>query len=105
MSRETYLAPQICPSIPESLFYKNKLTLKRCSYCDNETVDGVEFPGFPASLEPQTGEHERLVIADMSSNFLSRHVDIRKYAAIFGGAQKNIGMCSLRQCSLICIDP
>lgn len=61
-------------------------------YCDNETVDGVEFPGFPASLEPQTGEHERLVIADMSSNFLSRHVDIRKYAAIFGGAQKNIGI-------------
>ena len=27
----------------------------------------------------------------MSSNFLSRPVDVRKHAAIFGGAQKNIG--------------
>ena len=55
-------------------------------YCDNETVDGVEFPGFPKSLEPQGGESqddERLVVADMSSNFLSRKVDVRKFAVIF----------------------
>ncbi|GAM83744.1 hypothetical protein ANO11243_017340 [Dothideomycetidae sp. 11243] len=56
-------------------------------YCDNETVDGVEFPSFPACLEDGT----RLVVADMSSNFLSRKVDVRKYSAIFGGAQKNVG--------------
>ena len=61
------------------------------SYCDNETVDGVEFPGFPKSLEPQVGEEERLIVADMSSNFLSRKFDIRNYAVVFGGAQKNIG--------------
>ena len=54
-------------------------------YCDNETVDGVEFPKFPECLEPQgQGEDdERLVVADMSSNFLSRHIDVRKYAVIF----------------------
>lgn len=28
----------------------------------------------------------------MSSNFLSRKVDVNKYAVIFGGAQKNIGI-------------
>ncbi|MCJ1247839.1 Phosphoserine transaminase [Trapelia coarctata] len=63
-------------------------------FCDNETVDGVEFPSFPKSLEPQgqDEEVERLVVADMSSNFLSRHVDVPKYAVIFGGAQKNIGI-------------
>lgn len=60
-------------------------------YCDNETVDGVEFPGFPSGVEAQPGEEERLVIADMSSNFLSRPVDVQKHAVIFGGAQKNIG--------------
>ena len=60
-------------------------------YCDNETVDGVEFPGFPASLEAQSEDDERYVVADMSSNFISRHVDVRKFAVIFGGAQKNIG--------------
>jgi phosphoserine aminotransferase len=54
-------------------------------YCDNETVDGVEFPGFPKVLEPQGSdeEDERLVVADMSSNFLSRKVDVSKYAVIF----------------------
>ena len=62
-------------------------------YCDNETVDGVEFPSFPQSLESQGQDHEdeRLVVSDMSSNFISRRVDVSKYAVIFGGAQKNIG--------------
>lgn len=70
------------------------LNPKWCSYCDNETVDGVEYPGFPSSLEPQAGEYERLIVADMSSNFLSRSFDISKYAVVFGGAQKNIGTSS-----------
>lgn len=60
-------------------------------YCDNETVDGVEFPSFPQILEPSHQE-DRLIVADMSSNFISRRVDVRKYAVIFGGAQKNIGI-------------
>ncbi|KAF2640717.1 phosphoserine aminotransferas-like protein [Massarina eburnea CBS 473.64] len=57
-------------------------------FCDNETVDGVEFPSFPHSLD---GDDAPLVCGDMSSNFISRKVDVRKYAIIFGGAQKNIG--------------
>lgn len=54
-------------------------------YCDNETVDGVEFPALPQSLEPSS-EHpddDRLIVTDMSSNFLSRRVDVSKYAVIF----------------------
>ncbi|KAJ8606714.1 hypothetical protein MRB53_040733 [Persea americana] len=51
-------------------------------YCDNETVDGVEFRSSPDGHN---------LVADMSSNFLSRPVDVRKHAVIFGGAQKNIG--------------
>lgn len=57
-------------------------------FCDNETVDGVEFASFPKSL---AGDEGRLIVADMSSNFISRKVDVRKYAVIFGGAQKNVG--------------
>lgn len=49
-------------------------------YCDNETVDGVEFPAFPTVLEDGA---ERLVVCDMSSNILSRKVDVKKYALIF----------------------
>lgn len=51
-------------------------------YCDNETVDGVEF-----QAAPNLGN----LVADMSSNILSRPVDVKKHVAIFGGAQKNIG--------------
>ncbi|KAL8993855.1 MAG: hypothetical protein Q9188_007218 [Gyalolechia gomerana] len=63
-------------------------------YCDNETVDGVEFPSFPKCLghSSQNQDDSPLVVADMSSNFLSRRVDVSKYAVIFGGAQKNIGI-------------
>lgn len=57
-------------------------------FCDNETVDGVEFPSFPKSLE---GDDAPIVVADMSSNFISRKVDVKKHGVIFGGAQKNIG--------------
>ncbi|KAL7359484.1 phosphoserine aminotransferase [Histoplasma ohiense] len=68
-------------------------------YCDNETVDGVEFQGFPACLEAPEGdvaeEDERLVVADMSSNFLSRKIDVRKFAVIFAGAQKNVGVAGI----------
>jgi phosphoserine aminotransferase len=54
-------------------------------FCDNETVDGVEFQQFPKSLEPQGGNEadERIVVADMSSNFISRKVDVSKYSVIF----------------------
>jgi len=42
-------------------------------------------------LDSDSDATDRLVVADMSSNFLSRNVDVQKYAVIFGGAQKNVG--------------
>ncbi|MFB0974049.1 MAG: 3-phosphoserine/phosphohydroxythreonine transaminase [Bacteroidales bacterium] len=35
------------------------------------------------------------LVADMSSDIMSRPVDIRKYAMIYGGAQKNVGPAGL----------
>ena len=54
-------------------------------FCDNETVDGVEFPTFPKCLETSStdGEDGRIVVADMSSNFLSRKINVRNYGVIF----------------------
>lgn len=54
-------------------------------YCDNETVDGVEFPHMPKRLAFQAAGQDDAVpiVADMSSNFLSRPVDVSKYAVIF----------------------
>lgn len=54
-------------------------------YCDNETVDGVEFDFVPEI------SNEVPLVCDMSSNFLSRKIDVKKFGVIFAGAQKNIG--------------
>uniref|UniRef100_A0A8D9AUF8 Phosphoserine aminotransferase n=1 Tax=Cacopsylla melanoneura TaxID=428564 RepID=A0A8D9AUF8_9HEMI len=53
-------------------------------YCDNETVDGVEFNYIPDSQGVP-------LVSDMSSNFLSRKFDVSKFGVIIAGAQKNIG--------------
>lgn len=63
-------------------------------WCDNETVDGVEFPNFPSSLNGR-GDDDGVVVADMSSNFLSRKLNVRDYGIIFGGAQKNLGIAGI----------
>ncbi|CAK7202109.1 Phosphoserine transaminase [Sporothrix eucalyptigena] len=60
-------------------------------YCDNETVDGVEFPQFPPALAPAAGNTTAPIVADMSSNILSRPVPVRNYGVFFFGAQKNLG--------------
>ncbi|EON96680.1 putative phosphoserine aminotransferase protein [Phaeoacremonium minimum UCRPA7] len=60
-------------------------------YCDNETVDGVEFPKFPTILEPSANGDGPIVVADMSSNILSRKFPVKNYSLFFFGAQKNLG--------------
>ncbi|KAF9112612.1 hypothetical protein BGX27_003106 [Mortierella sp. AM989] len=55
-------------------------------YCDNETVNGVEFPFVPSLHDPAVP-----LVCDMSSNILSRPVDVSKFGVIYAGAQKNIG--------------
>ncbi|AOA63617.1 3-phosphoserine aminotransferase [Komagataella phaffii CBS 7435] len=59
-------------------------------YCDNETVNGVEFKEFPFESFPGVE-----VVADMSSNILSKRLDVSKYGLIMAGAQKNIGLAGI----------
>ncbi len=51
--------------------------------CVNNTIQGTEWHSVPSFSMP--------LIGDMSSNILSRPMDISKYSLIFAGAQKNIG--------------
>lgn len=50
----------------------------------NETIEGVEWKG-----EPDVGSVP--LVADASSNILSRPIPVEKYALIYAGAQKNMG--------------
>ncbi|PWY99337.1 phosphoserine aminotransferase [Testicularia cyperi] len=62
-------------------------------YCDNETVDGVEYPmpGFPINQLPEEYRKQVPIVADCSSNILSRPIDVAAHAIVFFGAQKNVG--------------
>ncbi len=51
--------------------------------CSNETIGGVEY-----HWTPDTGELP--LVADMSSNILSRPIDVQRYGVIYAGAQKNM---------------
>jgi phosphoserine aminotransferase len=53
-------------------------------FTSNETIQGVQF-----ATEPSVGDVP--LVCDMSSDFLSRPVDISRYALIYAGAQKNAG--------------
>jgi phosphoserine aminotransferase len=57
-------------------------------YTPNETIGGVEI-----FWTPETGNVP--LVADMSSNILSRPIDVSKFGLIYAGAQKNIGPAGL----------
>lgn len=57
-------------------------------YTSNETIGGLQF-----DYVPQTGEVP--LVADMSSDILSRPIDVSRYGLIYAGAQKNIGPAGL----------
>ena len=57
-------------------------------YTPNETIGGVEI-----FWTPEIGNIP--LVADMSSNILSRPVDVSKFGLIYAGAQKNIGPAGL----------
>jgi phosphoserine aminotransferase len=56
--------------------------------CSNETIGGVQF-----HFTPDVGDVP--LVADMSSDILSRVIDVSKYGLIYAGAQKNIGPAGL----------
>lgn len=57
-------------------------------YCANNTIYGTEW-----QYVPDTGDVP--LVCDMSSNFLSRVVDVPQYGIIYGGAQKNLAPAGL----------
>jgi phosphoserine aminotransferase len=49
----------------------------------NETISGAQWKAFPATGSP--------LVADMSSDMLSRPFDVSQFGLIYAGAQKNLG--------------
>ncbi|MDR1518865.1 MAG: 3-phosphoserine/phosphohydroxythreonine transaminase [Planctomycetota bacterium] len=55
--------------------------------CSNETIGGVRFAEFPEPPSP--------LVADMSSDIMSRVIEVGRFGLIFAGAQKNLGPSGL----------
>ncbi|VDD93005.1 unnamed protein product [Enterobius vermicularis] len=58
-------------------------------YCSNETVDGVEFKDVPETTPAVP------LIADVSSNILSRPFSFINHGLVFASTQKNLGAAGL----------
>ena len=55
--------------------------------CSNETIGGVRFNAFPKTDAP--------LLADMSSEIMSRVIDVSDFGMLYAGAQKNLGPSGL----------
>ena len=75
-------------SIPKQSEWRLDAGAAYVHICANETIGGVEY-----HWVPDTGDVP--LVADMSSNILSRPIDVSRYGLIYGGAQKNIGPAGL----------
>ena len=69
--------------IPEESSWRRSEKAAYLHYTPNETIAGVEFNFVPGGEVP--------LVADRSSNILSRTIDVSRFGVIYAGAQKNIG--------------
>jgi len=70
--------------IPDESTWQKTANASYLHYTPNETIGGVEF-----HFVPRTDSIP--LVADMSSNILSRPIDVSQFGVIYAGAQKNVG--------------
>ncbi len=68
-------------SIPGSFDFSAKAAYVHLT--SNNTISGTQFSSFPQTPAP--------LVVDMSSDILSRRLDISQFGLIYAGAQKNVG--------------
>jgi phosphoserine aminotransferase len=59
-----------------------------CHITSNETANGVQFHWGPETKDVP-------LVADVTSDFLTRKIDVSKYGMLYASAQKNIGVAGL----------
>ncbi|KAG5441341.1 Phosphoserine aminotransferase [Clonorchis sinensis] len=87
---------EVCPQVPgfSCIPDQSAMQYDPCAayfyYCDNETMNGVEFDWIPGLKEGQVP-----IVCDMCSNLLTRPIDVSRYGVIFAGSQKTMGCAGL----------
>jgi len=77
-------------TIPDRSTWNLREGAKFVHICENETIGGVEFKETPVGLPDGA-----VLVADHSSNYLSKPIDVSKYGIIYGGVQKNIACAGM----------
>lgn len=70
-------------TLPDMAAIKTTPDAQYLHVCSNETIGGVQFKDYPNVDIP--------IVADMSSEIMSKPIDFDKFGLIYAGAQKNIG--------------
>jgi phosphoserine aminotransferase len=74
--------------IPEQSKWNLSNKAAYCHLTSNETADGVQFHWLP--------EIDGIpLIADVTSDFLTRKIDVSEYGMLYASAQKNVGVAGL----------
>lgn len=81
LERDVHIAGASYTGIPKKLSIRKDA--KYVHLCSNNTVMGTQFFDFPNTDVP--------IIADMSSDILSRKIDAKQFGLIYAHAQKTIG--------------
>lgn len=70
-------------TLPEAASVKSSPGSRYLHITSNETIGGVQWQEFPATEAP--------LVADMTSDILSRPIPVDRFGLIYAGAQKNLG--------------
>ena len=76
-----------CNHIPPLSEWRVREDAAYLHICGNETIGGVQFHDYPDLGAP--------LVADLSSDFLSRPLEVGRFGLIYAGAQKNFGPAGL----------
>ena len=74
--------------IPQQTHWRDFSNAAYLHYVDNETLNGVEF-----SHVPDAGDVP--LVCDMSSNLMSRPIDVSRFGVVYACAQKNAGIAGV----------
>ncbi|MBY0345273.1 MAG: 3-phosphoserine/phosphohydroxythreonine transaminase [Neisseriaceae bacterium] len=81
-------------AFPDLNFWEIEDGTAYVAFCTNETINGIQYTP-DSTLVEKVQQSGAFLVADMSSDILSKPINVSDYGVIYGGAQKNIGMSGL----------
>lgn len=86
--RKVHIVAESQKSVPPPHTWIRTECSKYLHITSNETISGVQFRKFPEQLDVP-------LVADMSSDILTRVIDVNQFGLIYASTQKNIGPAGL----------